>query len=306
MNMDRKLDLLAGEVADIKKEFRQISAGLRQLLDAQGQKPASAPGGPAAGEFQEHTTQSDDKVGLVGHPRGNNHVARNGGLVMSNKDLGQVLGILQAGAPLGPRSAAQTAPVSLEGLASAIKGLPDRVRSSAAQTDGHDSEFTMSLSKFAQMLKDPNVGNGAKTPRPSPNGQGQALPRRDLSQSRDIGRAAPPGSWVEHGSDERAAARSDASTRPVHSGEPSASSRRPRAGHAPLGRMGVKPATMEGADGEESSEGAKLDVNLVANLVRWVGSTKRALGDQGLRSLVETYALTGHLTPGYCKDDIKL
>ena len=42
---------------------------------------------------------------------------------------------------------------------------------------------------------------------------------------------------------------------------------------------------------------ARLDVNLLANLARWVGFHKRTLGTQIMRALVETYAMTGHLTP---------
>lgn len=40
-----------------------------------------------------------------------------------------------------------------------------------------------------------------------------------------------------------------------------------------------------------------LDVNLMANLMRWVGSVKSRLGIEGMRSLVELYGLSGHLTP---------
>ena len=43
--------------------------------------------------------------------------------------------------------------------------------------------------------------------------------------------------------------------------------------------------------------GARLDVNLLANLARWVGFHKRILGAQLLRTLVEIYAMTGHLSP---------
>ena len=41
----------------------------------------------------------------------------------------------------------------------------------------------------------------------------------------------------------------------------------------------------------------KLDMNLMANLMRWVGSVKSRLGVEGMRSLVELYGLSGHLTP---------
>ena len=43
--------------------------------------------------------------------------------------------------------------------------------------------------------------------------------------------------------------------------------------------------------------GARLDVNLLANLARWVGFHKRILGARFLRTLVEIYAMTGHLSP---------
>ncbi len=42
---------------------------------------------------------------------------------------------------------------------------------------------------------------------------------------------------------------------------------------------------------------ARLNVNLLANLARWVGFHKRILGTPLLRALVETYAMTGHLSP---------
>ena len=43
--------------------------------------------------------------------------------------------------------------------------------------------------------------------------------------------------------------------------------------------------------------GVQLDVNLLANLARWVGFHKRILGAQLLRTLVDIYAMTGHLSP---------
>ena len=45
-----------------------------------------------------------------------------------------------------------------------------------------------------------------------------------------------------------------------------------------------------GADG-------RLDVNLMANLMRWVGSVKCRLGLRQMRPLVELYSFTGHLAP---------
>ncbi len=45
----------------------------------------------------------------------------------------------------------------------------------------------------------------------------------------------------------------------------------------------------------------RLDANLLANLARWVGFHKRTLGTRTLRSLVETYAMTGHLSPTAAK-----
>ena len=41
----------------------------------------------------------------------------------------------------------------------------------------------------------------------------------------------------------------------------------------------------------------QLDVNLLANLARWVGYHKSTFGTQLLRELVEIYAMTGHLSP---------
>ena len=43
--------------------------------------------------------------------------------------------------------------------------------------------------------------------------------------------------------------------------------------------------------------GVQLDVNFLANLARWVGFHKRILGAQLLRTLVDIYAMTGHLSP---------
>lgn len=47
----------------------------------------------------------------------------------------------------------------------------------------------------------------------------------------------------------------------------------------------------------QGSTPAQLDVNLLANLARWVGYHKSTFGTQILRELVEIYAMTGHLSP---------
>ena len=43
--------------------------------------------------------------------------------------------------------------------------------------------------------------------------------------------------------------------------------------------------------------GPRLDINLMTNLVRWVGSARRRLGLGNLQGMLETYAMSGHL-PG--------
>ena len=50
---------------------------------------------------------------------------------------------------------------------------------------------------------------------------------------------------------------------------------------------------------EESDD--RLDVNLVASLMRWVDSVSRGLGVQNMADLLETYRPTGHLTPEIAK-----
>jgi len=41
--------------------------------------------------------------------------------------------------------------------------------------------------------------------------------------------------------------------------------------------------------------GEKLDVNLLANIIRWTGAAKLRLGGSNLQALLEVYKLTGHL-----------
>ena len=58
----------------------------------------------------------------------------------------------------------------------------------------------------------------------------------------------------------------------------------------------VRPAATRPSDGRVP-EAHNLDVNLLANLMRWVGAFKRRFGLRHMEPVLGVYGLTGHMTP---------
>ena len=300
MELDKKLQTLAVEVADLQAEFGQLRAGIREILDnvrtgperepvlsphgSSVELPDTGPRSAAADKLQYHVARAAAKATPVASREAKNGTAKGGGLVLSKGDLDLILGEFRGGVVQGPQGSPQARPgagLSLDKLAKALRESQNATGRRGAQANGHEAALTLPLGELAQILKEakdvsspkaetkdswPALASGTTTPVPSaaPGPKKAGVASNDDKPSRRL-----PG--VARSGQPQFAAASDT-----------------------LGR----------SSGGESA--AKLDINLVSNLVRWVGSAKRVLGTQNMRAVVETYMSTGHLTPVLAKTITRL
>ncbi len=80
-------------------------------------------------------------------------------------------------------------------------------------------------------------------------------------------------------------------TRPLSPPDTSRPLTQPKPLRADAGRRATRPlaSSAGGAD--------RLDANLLANLIRWVGSVKSTFGIRQMRPILELYGVTGHMAP---------
>ena len=240
MDLETKVELLAGEIADMKEEIGETMAEMRELLTgppAQRSAPKPIAGGIAT--LRSTTARAAAKAGSEVPHRVTRGSREGGGLSLSQQDLELILREAEKASVQGAGADHQgTGKVGLP-LDRLVRAIRDGANRATQGTGGNDGELNLSLDELAQRLKESQAG-AAEVSR----ADGQSSSEGRASQSPTANAWRPPrplvGSW--------------------------------------------------GAIG-------KLDVNLLANLMRWVGSVKCRLGVQQMRLLVELYRLTGHLTP---------
>ena len=244
MDLENKVELLAGEIADMKEEIGETMAEMRELLTglpAQGSAPKPVAGGIAT--LRSMTARAAAKTGSAGPKRVTTDNRKGGGLSLSQQNLELMLREAEKASVQGAGADHQgTSKVSLP-LDRLVRAMRDGANRPTQGTGRNDGELNLSLDELARMLKE-SQASAAEVSKAGGQTSSEARHQVRTSQS------------------------------------PTAKAWRP-------------PRPLVGSWGATE----KLDVNLMANLMRWVGSVKRRLGVEQMRLLVELYRLTGHLTP---------
>ena len=202
--------------------------------------------------------------------------------------------------------------VSLARLAELMKNrrpaVPRARPKTALGPKNNGAAGKISLGELERMIRQANSAAGGKPVQGTNGGDNTVrVPlselAKELKRARDGGRVDP----------------ALASRRPASSSKPSAAAgRQPRAAtvappppndslqskrlehRAATSKREAEPKGEEDSFQEMSRQDGvedRLDINLVANLVRWVGNSKRRLGTVHMQELLEVYRLTGHLAP---------
>ena len=240
MDLETKVELLAGEIADMKEEIGETMAEMRELLTGQpAQRSAPNPIAGGIATLRSTTARAPAKAGAEGPHRVTTGSREGGGLSLSQQDLELMLREAEKASVKGAGADHQgTGKVGLP-LDRLVRAIRDGANRATQGTGENDGELNLSLDELARMLKESQAGAA--------------------EVSRADGQSSSEG----------------------------------RAGQSPTANAWRPPRPLVGSWGAIG----KLDVNLLANLMRWVGSVKCRLGVQQMRLLVELYRLTGHLTP---------
>ena len=168
------------------------------------------------------------------------------------------------GALTGAGRGTESPRLSLDRLVGAMKEARRSAPLPTGTTTGNDGTLTLSLTDLAKMLKkNPDVGRRTKdAPSSERRAPAHGVPRIPHRHPQ----TPPPSQQMRR------------SSRPSHVANP-----RHKEAQRPL-----VPA---------EARGDKLDINLLTNLLRWVGSAKSRLGVQHMEALLGVYRGTGHLTP---------
>ena len=261
-----RVDEIARDMAGLKEELVQTRGDLREALDA-------LQGFVRSTSSLEPQVRRPKKLGKAGpldawfdslrevapkqSSAGLEGDSSRRALVLSPEMLVSVLEEARSGDRSGPA-------LSLEQLDRSLKRTPSGTPSSTSDGDA-DSTFSVSLNDLAQMVKQahadgPNVDQAASPKVPSSSGAG-------------VRRSPTPGE------------------RPSRSTPDEDALRTRREATAQSIRAAVS------AIGDAGTVGLRLDVNLLANLVRWVGSARNRLGLDNLQGMLETYVIADRL-PG--------
>ena len=244
MDLENKVELLTGEIADMKAEIGETMAEMRQLLTglpAQGSAPKPVAGGIA--NLRSLTARAAAKAESEVPHRVTTGNREGGGLSLSKQDLELMLREAEQASVQGGGADHQGTGKAGLPLDRLVRAMRDGANRATQGTGGNDGELNLSLNELARMLKE-SQASAAEVSKAGGQASSEARHQVRTSQSPTANAWRPP--------------------RPL------------------VGSWGAT---------------EKLDVNLMANLMRWVGSVKRRLGVQQMRLVVELYRLTGHLTP---------
>ncbi len=321
MDLDKKVEKLSEEITNMKDEFTKAQAELREMLKAmssmvQGGEPAVEPdavekaSGPAE-EPQADVASLQDSGEMPGEAQPAS------GLNISQSEL--ELMVKEA------RAAAQRRKARGSGTGDALMSV-DRLAQELGRVRSAEEgpQMTMQLGDLAKMLKGAGVARRQRrAPRPVAR-PATTRPVRTVAPSRAVQREVEP----THVRPNVATARKDAMTALDVLAQkllPAASAGQTTEGEFPKARESVRRphavrkrrpeparrpnvsrcpsptlAKVEHATSPQAPIG-KLDANLMANLVRWVGTTKRRLGSRHMEELLGVYRLSGHLPPAVDK-----
>ena len=254
---------------DLENKVERISEEFKSMRDELGQTRAdlramldmlgapSPVGGPSTSGPGKPDSSAEEPSG--------------GGLTISQGELAGVL----AGAGPARRS---------QGLESMAKSIQE-----ARSAGSGGPEMRMSLSDLAQMMKGFTAEMGSRSATTArPNGASAANGHK---------KGTSPKSFKREGSSSTPSlkdlARMMKSAR--SDGRPGVGTNRPKA--ASPARPDASSARRQVATPHGHQQHGVLDVNLVTNLIRWVGNVKRRLGVQHLQEVLELYQVTGHMAP---------
>ena len=293
MGLEQRVEHLTGEMAGIKEELVQTQAQLRSVLKSLGafveaRAPVAVGSGVAVGHGAQqagspsgnggsHAGPDDGSTMLstqisAERPRGQPAGNGKGGLVLTQSELQTMVSEARTGArrPAGAGGRNGDGPVglSLEGLAQSLRKA--RQGSGQGTEEPVDGSMTMSLSDLARMMRDARNGRTQRVETSSPK----------AASPSEISNPWSRGTGPTKGSRQRATTASTQSSPSVTTS---------------IGQS-QKPAVETKRIHGSGNGGEKLDVNLLANLIRWAGAAKLRLGGSNLQALLEVYKLTGHLS----------
>ena len=272
----------------MKEEFDQARADLRELLDRVGRQANSGTSRAPRSTSSVVSEQGFSKGGRLLQAPGPGPIEE-GMAPNQGKPI-------RAAANTGPgASSGQRTVIRKGGGLSLSRGDLDlmlgEVRAEvgqAADASSHgNGKTSLSLESLAQALNETR-GGATRTAAPA---DGRA---EDLTLSLDELARSLKNARVGTSEDTRAAVEKGANVR-----RPAQTQQGPRqpgdvapTRQVPSARSEGRSSPLVGGEGN-----GNIDVNLLANLMRWVGSAKQRLGLRHLRSLLELYRLTGHLPP---------
>ena len=276
MDIEQTVENLAGEVWGLREDMVQMQAYLLETLETLGTlaaaKTSEAPASstrPAAGASvvrdSEHTAS------------GPAHGAAQPPAAVRVAEASKEPRPLPGRVAVGSHRAHGGLIMSQEELDLVM----DEVRTSASQPSGADDRNGgtpgLSLERLVQAVKrGRRDGAQARTA----TGKTDSHVTMSVAELADMLRQAQ---GIER--------QEEASARPaVAAGSTSAESPGPSASGDTHARSRPPVEAHVGSDREH-----KLDVNMMASLMRWADSARRRLGVRGVHSLLETYMLTGHL-----------
>ncbi len=275
MEMETRVERLAEEMAAMRHEFGQAQADLRETLKRVS-GPAPRTNGASPKETRSGLGASPDESAVQNtlEPIRSGEASK-GGISISKSELDLMLAEAQAKTRSSDAgiSGDTKAVLSLERLAEAVKASQSRT----SGTSEGDGAMTLSLGELASMLR--GAQTAPRTPRNVRTSRSGAVGRL-LAQ---LSSGPRTNGFSQSGTVE--------TPRPKVSNAPGG----PSPGEAPPDPEAARPPWARA--NSPRPQDAKLDVNLVSNLVRWVGNVQRRLGVTAMREILRVYRLTGHLPP---------